>query len=489
MANSIFKTYEVTVDTMKDSSVPQNMRYSQNDLKSAKILINVNHDGNEEDFSEAIAVRVSFEKSDKKIVYQDCQPINVMKGKYQVLLTTQTLTSVGIVTAHIHIYFPNDKKVETGSFTFEVVESKMSDEVIESTDSFTVIQKAIEVGEKFQNVDFNPIIAAGALAQGALPKTGGTMSGNIEMDTAVGNKSKGIRWKDATGTLFGIESSTTGELILYDYKNAARVWQYDPVAKRFTVLSDSNLLKTTGGTVTGSLTLGNELRFEGSSVVQQMLFKGDGTTTKTVWLAKSQEGIVVVAETAPGSGSRDWSNAVYLGGNQNGVVKKTGDTMTGNLVMSNDRGVFYQNKAGSSVLAHKIDVTDVFSLRDVVNGRNVYTVTGNDFIVNYNLKTAKDGQVNLTITADGTEFDAGTPSVARRRGNSVTLRIALRRNVGSADSIVATIPADMRPSTFMVTNAVSTDGTVVRLTVEAAGNIKLSAPGKDVYATITYVVD
>ncbi|HIE6632289.1 BppU family phage baseplate upper protein [Bacillus luti] len=253
MANSIFKTYEVTVDTMKDSSVPQNMRYSQNDLKSAKILINVNHDGNEEDFSEAIAVRVSFEKSDKKIVYQDCQPINVMKGKYQVLLTTQTLTSVGIVTAHIHIYFPNDKKVETGSFTFEVVESKMSDEVIESTDSFTVIQKAIEVGEKFQNVDFAPIIAAGALAQGALPKAGGTMTGNIDMDIAVGSKSKGVRWKDATSTLFGIESSTTGELILYDYKSAARIWQYDPVAKRFTVLADSNLLKNTGGVMSGHL--------------------------------------------------------------------------------------------------------------------------------------------------------------------------------------------------------------------------------------------
>ncbi|EOO66998.1 hypothetical protein IIC_05324, partial [Bacillus cereus VD021] len=159
---------EVTVDTMRDSSVSQVMRYSQNDLKSAKILITVNHNGNEEDFSEATAVRVSFEKGDKKIVYQDCQPINVLKGKYQVLLTTQTLTSVGIVTANVHIYFPNGKKIETGSFTFEVVESKMSDEVIKSTDAFPAIHKAIEAGEQLKDINIQALIASKETAEAAL---------------------------------------------------------------------------------------------------------------------------------------------------------------------------------------------------------------------------------------------------------------------------------------------------------------------------------
>ncbi|WP_429714704.1 BppU family phage baseplate upper protein [Bacillus mycoides] len=153
---------------MRDSSVSQVMRYSQNDLKSAKILITVNHNGNEEDFSEATAVRVSFEKGDKKIVYQDCQPINALKGKYQVLLTTQTLTSVGIVTANVHIYFPNDKKIETGSFTFEVVESKMSDEVIKSTDAFPAIHKAIEAGEQLKDINIQALIASKETAEAAL---------------------------------------------------------------------------------------------------------------------------------------------------------------------------------------------------------------------------------------------------------------------------------------------------------------------------------
>ncbi|WP_144508990.1 BppU family phage baseplate upper protein, partial [Bacillus mycoides] len=189
MVNSIFKTYEVTVDTMRDSSVSQAMRYSQNDLKSAKILITVNHNGNEEDFSEATAVRVSFEKGDKKIVYQDCQPINALKGKYQVLFTTQTLTSVGIVTANVHVYFPNDKKIETGSFTFEVVESKMSDEVIKSTDAFPAIHKAIEAGEKLEDVDIPALIASKETAESALVEV------NKNKDQ-IGNLSKDLSKQD-----------------------------------------------------------------------------------------------------------------------------------------------------------------------------------------------------------------------------------------------------------------------------------------------------
>lgn len=173
MLNSIFKTYEVTVDTMRDSIVSQAMRYSQNDLNSAKILININHNGNEENFSEANVVRVSFEKADKKIIYQDCQPINALKGKYQVLLTTQTLTSVGIVTANVHIYFPNGKKIETGSFTFEVVESKMSDEVIRSTNEFPLLKKAIDAGEQLKNVDIQALIASKEAAEKAGEKADG----------------------------------------------------------------------------------------------------------------------------------------------------------------------------------------------------------------------------------------------------------------------------------------------------------------------------
>ncbi|MGI8305094.1 BppU family phage baseplate upper protein [Bacillus paranthracis] len=468
------------------------MRFYQNDLNSAKLLINVTHDKVVTDFSTATKVQIAFLKPDGKRVFQDVQNVNQMQGKYYVVLSTQTLIAYGNVVAQLRLTFPDNKVIETCKFVFAVDESIMSDEAMKSTNEFPVIQKAIEAGEKLEGVDIDGIIAAGELAKGALPKSGGTMTGNVDMDISVGSKSKGYRWRDATGALFGLESATDGSLILYDYKNLARVWQYDPVAKRFTVLSDTNLLKKTGDTMTGALTLNNELRFEGATSVQQMLFKGDGTTTKSVWLAKSQEGIVVIPETAPGSGSRDWANAVYLGGNQNGLMKKTGDTMTGTLIMANDKFLTFNNASGSGSKAFKQYPDNKFSFRDLENGVDIFSVVGGKFNVNVDsnlvMKT-KDSQVDLVVTANGEAFDTGTPNVARRRGNTVTIRIALKRKAGSTDNIVATIPPEMRPSTFMVTNALATDGTVVRVTVEAAGNIKFSATDKSVYDTITYVVD
>ncbi|WP_244159100.1 BppU family phage baseplate upper protein [Bacillus proteolyticus] len=210
---------------MRDSIVPQNMRYSQNDLNSAKILINVNHNGNEEDFSDATAVRVSFEKSDKKIVYQDCQPINALKGKYQTLLTTQSLTSVGFVTANVHIYFPNGKKVETRSFTFEVVESKMSDGVIESTNEFGVMQKWVEAAEVLKDVEIPPLIESKITAEKALAKSNelgnqfgilsGTKTDKAYVDTKVSAVASGAP-KGVYATLTALQTAKpTGDSGVY----------------------------------------------------------------------------------------------------------------------------------------------------------------------------------------------------------------------------------------------------------------------------------
>ncbi|GAB6614048.1 MULTISPECIES: phage baseplate upper protein [Bacillus] len=495
MVNSIFKTYEVTVDTMKDSSVPQNMRYSQNDLKSAKILINVNHDGNEEDFSEAIAVRVSFEKSDKKIVYQDCQPINVMKGKYQVLLTTQTLTSVGIVTAHIHIYFPNDKKVETGSFTFEVVESKMSDEVIESTDSFTVIQKAIEVGEKFQNVDFNPILAAGALAQGALPKSGGTMTGNVDMDISVGAKSKGYRWKDASGTLYGIESATDGKLICYDYKSAVRVWEYDPVTKRFNVNVAGNVLKTTGDTMTG------HLYFEKD---KGLYFKNADTGAATTLYSDANGTILrdLLGNTNVWTYNYASKTFTLSSGVTSNIMRNTGDTMTGDLSMEMGAGASRKiafRKPGGTLLSEIFSNEQVFTLRHndgtSVNDVLKYSYDTKKFDVltpNTNLVTkTKDGSPTLTLTADATNPDTAVPPTATRRGNSVTFRGSLRRTSATSNAVLLTLPVDMRPATNIYQGVIATDGTYARLIISVGGVVQLenSSANKDFYIACTYVVD
>ncbi|WP_413463793.1 BppU family phage baseplate upper protein [Bacillus sp. FDAARGOS_527] len=488
----LLKVREITIDTMqhKDFATKEEelkvMRFYQNDLNSAKLLINVTHDKVVTDFSTATKVQIAFLKPDGKRVFQDVQNVNQMQGKYYVVLSTQTLIAYGNVVAQLRLTFPDNKVIETCKFVFAVDESIMSDEAMKSTNEFPVIQKAIEAGEKLEGVDINGIIAAGVKADTALPKTGGTMSGNVDMDISVGSKSKGYRWRDATGALFGLESATDGALILYDYKNLARVWQYDPVAKRFTVLSDTNLLKTTGGTITGTTIFeAGDLRFKNTA--NDILFRNNTSGIFSFYdIAQNQ----VVWSYNPATKEFTVNSASNL-------LKKTGDTLTGTLNFDVKSGA---SKAVRGIIDGQVQSgllleQSGFQAYDWKNNKQVFqyleaTNTFNVTAPNTNLVTkTKDSQVDLVVTANGEAFDTGTPNVARRRGNTVTIRIALKRKAGSTDNIVATIPPEMRPSTFMVTNALATDGTVVRVTVEAAGNIKFSATDKSVYDTITYVVD
>ncbi|MCC2412595.1 phage baseplate upper protein [Bacillus paranthracis] len=575
-----FKTYEINVDLVHDTSTTCSNRFSQNDRNSAKLLVTITNKGAELDLSQAKSVRMSFKKPDGTRVFQnDCQPINAMKGKYQIVLKTQTLTSVGNVIAQIHIE-EEDRIIDTQKFFFVVNDSLASDEAIESTNEFTIIQKAIEAGKKLEGVDINGIIAAGVKADESLPKAGGTMTGNVDMDISVGAKSKGYRWRDKDGALFGLETSTTGELILYDYKAAARVWQYDPVAKRFNVNSDGNLLKNTGGVMTGDLQI--------------------NTPNKGFKVGNGVEGITQMVDT---NGRYYWystlaktpfyydiknDNFVISAPNTN-LLKKTGDTMTGDFRIGQGKIHRFQNSDDKSVAALSVDnngrwynwsdvsakrvfmydpATDTFTIDsantnllkktgDTMAGNFILTsgamirqempnapsargilyidetskaavggigyARGNSGVVGeaymgwgsapWDAPTAlivsdtkftyknkpvamrdKDGRAELTLTADGENFNGNIGPIADRNGNTVTFRAGLRRKAGATGTLMTTLPLDMRPSISIINVIPSTDGTLARVTVQPNGEVHLenaggaSISGKDVYMAITYVV-
>ncbi|KLA06769.1 hypothetical protein B4086_4118 [Bacillus cereus] len=546
-----FKTYEINVDLVHDTSTTCSNRFSQNDRNSAKLLVTITNKGAELDLSQAKSVRMSFRKPDGTRVFQnDCQPINAMKGKYQIVLKTQTLTSVGNVIAQIHIE-EEDRILDTQKFFFVVNDSLASDEAVESTNEFTIIQKAIEAGEKLEGVDINGIIAAGVKADTALPKTGGTMSGNVDMDISVGSKSKGYRWRDATGALFGLESATDGALILYDYKNLARVWQYDPVAKRFTVLSDTNLLKTTGGTITGTTIFeAGDLRFKNTA--NDILFRNntsgifsfyDIAQNQVVWsynpatkeftvnsasnLVKktgdTMTGNLVMSNALAEVNFKDDKSEVAIQKTSSGAIamwdrvnqiiawqyfpatkefrvpgetnllKKTGDTMTGNFnfdVSSGEKSLVW--RGGTTNIGFISGSTQNWRLRDWANSKDVFSYDGKTFnvLADSNLVTKnKDGVVNLTLTADA-ELTGANGVIAVRRGNTVSLRAPIRRKAGSGNlAVLFTLPTDMRPVGFTVQQGiVSIDGVSAIFTVSAAGEVTIqNATATDVAGKNFYV--
>ncbi|WP_416054700.1 BppU family phage baseplate upper protein [Bacillus paranthracis] len=224
------------------------MRFYQNDLNSAKLLINVTHDKVVTDFSTATKVQIAFLKPDGKRVFQDVQNVNQMQGKYYVVLSTQTLIAYGNVVAQLRLTFPDNKVIETCKFVFAVDESIMSDEAMKSTNEFPVIQKAIEAGKKLEGVDINGIIAAGELAKGALPKTGGTMTGILDINNNVpfgfkaASGSRAFDFYVASSNIFNLRHVLLNKNIFTVDGNGV-----------FNVTTDTNLLKTTGGTMTGNL--------------------------------------------------------------------------------------------------------------------------------------------------------------------------------------------------------------------------------------------
>lgn len=185
------------------------------------------------------------------------------------------------------------------------------------------------------------------------------------------------------------------------------------------------------------------------------------------------------------------------------VVKRSGDTMTGDLNFDVSsvlkRVSAYEGTKKISALA--MTKTGSVFLEDGLRSNFnpwVYDSATQTFTVNANtnlVKKNKDGRADLTLTADATTFDAGYFPVADRRGNTVTLRMAIQRVAGSSNRIITTLPADMRPTVTIVLTVPSTDGTMGKVTITTTGEIWIESStatsilGKNLYISTSYVTN
>lgn len=581
----LLKVREITIDTMqyKDFATKEEelkvMRFYQNDLNSAKLLINVTHDKVVTDFSTATKVQIAFLKPDGKRVFQDVQNVNQMQGKYYVVLSTQTLIAYGNVIAQLRLTFPNNKVIETCKFVFAVDESIMSDEAMESTNEFPVIQKAIEAGEKLEGVDINGIIAAGELAKGALPKTGGTLTGDLFIEGKEAGKHKGLMLKHGAHTFYQTVSET-GEMYSYDSKGVTP-FKYSIGTNFFDMRANTNLLKKTGDIMTGDLKMSNgrSLRLQNaadqtimtlgsnsgggfyswSDVAKKGVFKYDPVTNfmeiqaDTNVVKKSGDTVSgdLAIDRANTSTYRElkWStggvNDILLGQDTSGnwrafdatagagtifrydkatkrftvdvantnLVKSTGDTITGEVVMNpqatiryrmpltaSARGFRYQDETSQAYVAglgfyRSSDAdkgmcymgwgeTPWAQGQSLAVGENVFKYKGKDIAF-----ADKNGTATPPLTTDG-EALAGAPFTVVRRGNTVSISGAARRKAGATGDTVVVLPADLRPVSTVRTHVIATDGTLVFMSISSSsGNIAFDKSGKDIYLNITYVVD
>ncbi|MCU5755701.1 BppU family phage baseplate upper protein [Bacillus cereus] len=158
------KTYEFTTDLIIDIEPTQNIRFFQNDHNSAHLIFFITDRKQPVNLSNA-KVKIVLQKPDGTIVFQDnCTPIDAATGKYEVILNTQTLVIDGKGYGQVHIE-DGDKILECRKFEFFIDKSILSQDVLESTNEFLALQKAIQAGVKLEGIDIDEIVAAGNVVQ------------------------------------------------------------------------------------------------------------------------------------------------------------------------------------------------------------------------------------------------------------------------------------------------------------------------------------
>lgn len=353
------QSYEITVDTRKSIS-HSNIEFSQNNLNISELIFNITEDGKNFTLNDTDKIIVYFEKPDKTVVFQDkeVELLDKEKGKIKVLLTSQTLVKAGDVKGQISIERTEDgtrKRVNTYDFSFKVRSSIASNDSIESTNEFQIFDKIMVAGEKFKDFegeDFDKLIAAGELAKGALPKTGGTMTGNLIMDG-----SRDLSFTNANSDTV-LRNNSSGIFAFYDKKNNNVVWSYNPVSKEFKLDNAStNLYKKTDLypnwlTSTGTATqLG--VKTDLNTVIKSGVYSGydlvnspDGTT-KFFYVEVLQhynDKYILQRATTLTSGilevwNRRLDNTVW--GAWVKQIDANGGTMTGDLVMNTDKNLSF----------------------------------------------------------------------------------------------------------------------------------------------------
>ncbi|MBJ8023697.1 BppU family phage baseplate upper protein [Bacillus cereus] len=184
--------------------------------------------------------------------------------------------------------------------------------------------------------------------------------------------------------------------------------------------------------------------------------------------------------------------------NANQVVRKTGDTMSGNLNLdflgTGTRKIAFTQGGVEQVNINRTGA-GYYGMYDVAGSQSVweYNQTSKTFNVNApntNIVTkSKDGRATLTLTSDATNTDAGYPPIVTRRGNSATLRMAISRNAGSSSSLVTTLPVDMRPIDNLTHAVIADDSTVIKMVIQSNGEVRVFTSGKLFNFVATYVVD
>ncbi|MCM3735607.1 BppU family phage baseplate upper protein [Bacillus cytotoxicus] len=117
-------------------------------------------------------------------------------------------------------------------------------------DSLSVVPSKTNGGADW---DYAKAMRLGGDSTNLLKKTGDTMTGHIQLDRVNSTDVRYVQYKLGSAFEYSAGVNKQGKYHLYDHANSATVFEYDPLTKAFTMLSNANLLKKSGDMMTGPL--------------------------------------------------------------------------------------------------------------------------------------------------------------------------------------------------------------------------------------------
>jgi len=138
------KVHEFTLDIGKGANTT-NITTVTGDYASHKFLITLVEDGYKPVNLEDTVVRLVVRKSDGTTVQQDCTIVDT-EGIVSVLLKLDTINVAGTCKAEIQIWDNEvaNKRLTSAQFYFRVRKSLQDDETVISTDTFSMLQQALQ---------------------------------------------------------------------------------------------------------------------------------------------------------------------------------------------------------------------------------------------------------------------------------------------------------------------------------------------------------
>ncbi|AMR06520.1 BppU family phage baseplate upper protein [Bacillus thuringiensis] len=266
-------------------------------------------------------------------------------------------------------------------------------------------------------------------------RSGDTMTGPLSINGAGASTKKLAFQKDGT-EVFNLYAFSNTHFGVRDVIGNKNVWEYNTTTGEFNVLTP---MRSAGGVFTGQTTFDAPITIRGSAAAWDMRPYASGAYSKgvrhTINTTNNFYAVAPIDET----GAANWSNQMALYGN------------TGVL-----------------------DVRDL----NIRVGANSNVVT-----------KLKDGLATLILTENATNANSGYMPIADRRGNTVTVRMEVTRNVGSASALICTLPVDVRPANTVSMNFLANDGSVVGVNITWDGKVEMYTTGKQTKIVATYVVN